>query len=66
MISGYVIEGHVPADVISRLLKDKPPIVGLSVPGMPPGSPGMESANPQPYRVITFDEYGRTTEYARR
>ena len=47
-IDGYIIEGHVPADLIKRLLKERPPIVGLAVPGMPVGSPGMEGPNPEP------------------
>jgi hypothetical protein len=66
LVDGYVIEGHVPADLIKRLLKEKPPVVGLAVPGMPIGSPGMEGPNPQPYEVFTFDKQGRTTVYARR
>lgn len=66
IIDGYVIEGHVPVDAIARLLKEKPPVIGLSVPGMPPGSPGMESPNPQPYSVLAFDREGRVTEYARK
>ncbi len=66
LIQGYVIEGHVPADLIKRLLKEKPQILGLAVPGMPVGSPGMEGPNPQPYEVLTFDKDGRTSVYARR
>ena len=66
LIDGYVIEGHVPADLISRLLKEKPPVVGLAVPGMPVGSPGMEDGNPEPYNVLTFDKGGKTTVYAKR
>jgi hypothetical protein len=66
LIQGYVIEGHVPADVIRRLLKERPPIAGLAVAGMPPGSPGMESANPQPYEVKAFDKSGRITVYAKK
>jgi hypothetical protein len=66
IINNYVIEGHVPVDAIARLLKEKPPVIGLSVPGMPPGSPGMESPNPQPYSVLAFDGNGRVTEYARK
>jgi hypothetical protein len=66
LVNGYVIEGHVPADLIKRLLKEKPPVVGLAVPGMPIGSPGMEGPNPQPYEVFTFDKQGQTTVYARR
>jgi hypothetical protein len=56
----------VPADLIHRLLKEKPAVVGLAVPGMPVGSPGMEGAKPQPYEVLTFDKDGKTSIYARR
>jgi hypothetical protein len=56
----------VPADLIYKLLKEKPAIVGLAVPGMPAGSPGMESNQPEPYEVFTFDKNGRTTVYAKR
>jgi len=66
VIDGYVIEGHVPADLIKRILKERPAIVGLAVPGMPVGSPGMEGPKPEPYEVLTFDKQGRTTVYARR
>ena len=66
LIDGYVIEGHVPADLIYKLLKDKPAVVGLAVPGMPAGSPGMESGQPEAYEVLTFDKNGRTTVYAKR
>ena len=66
LVDGYVIEGHVPADLIKRLLKEKPPVVGLAVPGMPIGSPGMEGPNPQAYEIFTFDKDGRTTVYAKR
>jgi hypothetical protein len=67
-VDGYVIEGHVPADVIDKLLKDRPKIVGLAVPGMPAGSPGMETPGqkPQPYDVIAFDAKGATSVYAKR
>ncbi len=66
MIDGYVVEGHVPADLIKRMLQEKPQIVGIAVAGMPIGSPGMEGRNPQPYVVYTFDKQGRTSVYARR
>ena len=66
LVQGYVIEGHVPADLIHRLLKEKPPVAGLAVPGMPVGSPGMEGPNPQPYEVVTFDKEGKTSVYAKR
>jgi hypothetical protein len=65
-LEGYIVEGHVPADVIRQLLKERPQVLGIAVPGMPAGSPGMESSRPQPYEVLTFDASGRTTVYARR
>jgi hypothetical protein len=66
LTGGYVIEGHVPADLIHKLLKEKPAVVGLAVPGMPVGSPGMEGGKPEPYEVLTFDRSGRTKVYAKR
>lgn len=66
-IGGYTIEGHVPADVIQRLLAEKPRGVrGLTVPGMPMGSPGMEGLISQEYEVLAFDEAGNVEVYARR
>lgn len=64
LVGGYVIEGHVPASDIKRLLKERPAISGLSVAGMPVGSPGMEGATPQPYDVLSFDKQGKTRVYA--
>lgn len=66
LLEGYVLEGHVPVDAIARLLRERPAVAGLSVPGMPPGSPGMESPNPQPYEVLAFDRAGRVKLYARK
>ena len=66
VVQGYLIEGHVPADLIHKLLKERPPVLGLAVPGMPVGSPGMEGGKPEPYEVLTFDKNGRTTVYATR
>jgi hypothetical protein len=66
IVDGYVIEGHVPATEIQRLLKERPAIHGLSVPGMPIGSPGME-IDGQPaeaYDVIAFMEEGSTSVFA--
>lgn len=59
-VDGYVLEGHVPAADVQRLLKDRPAIRGLAVPGMPIGSPGMEVPNtkPAPYDVMSFDRQG--------
>ena len=58
-ISGYVIEGHVPAAALRRFLAEKPNATGLAVPGMPIGSPGMEGGNPETYEVILFGPDGR-------
>ena len=64
LVGGYVIEGHVPVADIQRLLKEKPAIAGLAVPGMPIGSPGMEGPNPRPYDVLAFDKAGKTTVFS--
>ncbi|MDR9468013.1 MAG: DUF411 domain-containing protein [Marinospirillum sp.] len=55
VIDGYVIEGHVPASDIKRLLSERPEITGLAVPRMPHGSPGMETGRQDPYEVVSFD-----------
>jgi hypothetical protein len=56
IVNGYVIEGHVPANDIKRLLQEKPNVVGLSVPQMPVGTPGMEIGNQKdPFTVFAFD-----------
>ena len=65
-VGGYVIEGHVPADLIERLIDEQPAVAGLAVPGMPAGSPGMESGRKEPYDVLTFTRGGETAVYARR
>jgi hypothetical protein len=65
-VGGYVVEGHVPADLIWRLLKEKPKVLGLAVPGMPVGSPGMEGGTKEPYEVLTFDAAGKSAVFARR
>ena len=64
-IGTYVVEGHVPADDIKRMLKEKPAIAGLSAPGMPQGSPGMEQGVKEPYDVIAFKKDGTSTVYAK-
>jgi hypothetical protein len=66
IVGGYVVEGHVPADLVQKLLKEKPKVVGLAVPGMPAGSPGMEQGSKEPYEILTFDAGGKTTVYAKR
>lgn len=68
LVEGYVVEGHVPADLIVRLLRERPRIAGIAVPGMPLGSPGMESPGqaPEPYQVLAFDRSGRISVFARR
>ena len=58
-VAGYVIEGHVPAIAVTRFLEEKPSAIGLAVPGMPIGSPGMEGGTPEPYTVIQFGTQGR-------
>jgi hypothetical protein len=63
-VNGYVIEGHVPADDITRLLAEKPDARGLTVPGMPAGSPGMESPTPEHHQVLLIDKTGKTTVFA--
>ena len=66
-ISGkYVVEGHVPADLVHKVLKEKPAILGLAVPGMPRGSPGMEMGRKDPFDVIAFEKSGKTRVYASR
>jgi hypothetical protein len=65
-IEGYVIEGHVPAADIERLLSEKPKAIGLSVPGMPIGSPGMEvGRKKEPYDVLLLKEDGSTEVYSK-
>jgi hypothetical protein len=63
-IGGYAIEGHVPAADVKRLLATRPKAVGLAVPGMVAGSPGMESDSPQPYQSLLFDKAGKTRVFA--
>ena len=65
LVDGYVIEGHVPAADIRRLLKERPKVRGLAVPGMPNGSPGMEQGYVEPYDVLSFDKNGKVLVYSR-
>lgn len=65
-VGGYFVEGHVPAEQVLRLLKEKPDAKGLTVPGMPIGSPGMEQGDAQqPYEVHLVHQDGTTSVYAR-
>jgi hypothetical protein len=65
-VGDYVIEGHVPASAIKRLLREKPAAAGLAVPGMPLGSPGMEvPGKKDPYEVLAFDRAGKIQVFAR-
>jgi hypothetical protein len=66
VVDGYVVEGHVPAADIQRMLKERPKVAGLAVPGMPIGSPGMEvkGVSPQPYDVMAFEKGGKSSVYA--
>jgi hypothetical protein len=64
VIGDYVVEGHVPANDIVRLLREKPPVKGISVPGMPMGSPGMEGPRKDNYDVLIYDEKGKTKVYS--
>jgi len=67
LVGKYVIEGHVPADLIHKILQEKTAIAGLSVPGMPLGAPGMEqSGGARPYTVMSWTSDGRTAVFARR
>jgi hypothetical protein len=66
VVGGYVIEGHVPAEDVKKLLAAKPKgILGLTIPGMPPSAPGMDTTPFQPYEVLSFDNDGKTAVYAR-
>lgn len=67
VVAGYVIEGHVPAEQIKRLLALRPAALGLAVPSMPPGSPGMEQPDGRshPYEVLLIDKKGREQVFAR-
>jgi hypothetical protein len=57
-VEGYVVDGHVPADVIQKLLKEKPAIAGITLPGMPMGSPGMGGTKTAPFTVYAVSKDG--------
>ena len=67
VVNGYVIEGHVPAADVHRLLKEKPAVTGIAVGGMPIGSPGMEfpGSKGDAYNVVAFDKSGKTQVFAK-
>lgn len=65
-VGNYIVEGHVPASDVKRLLKEKPAIAGIAAPGMPMGSPGMEQGGrKEAYDVISFTKAGRTAVFAK-
>ncbi len=66
IIDGYVVEGHVPAEDVTRLLAERPAVMGIAVPSMPVGSPGMEQGDPADYHaydVVTFDGTGASSVF---
>ncbi len=67
IVNGYVVEGHVPAADIQRLLKEKPAVIGIAAPGMPRGSPGMEvpGGAKDAYDVVAFTRAGKTSVFAK-
>lgn len=68
LVGDYVLEGHVPADVVQQLVKERPNIRGLAVPGMPAGVPGMPDSGPNrdPYEILAIQHDGSTELYAKR
>jgi hypothetical protein len=68
IVNGYVVEGHVPADAVLKMLKEKPAIAGIAVPGMPMGSPGMDVPGGQKdaFNIVSFDKSGKTAIYQKR
>lgn len=64
-IDGYLVEGHVPASAIKKMLKERPKVKGISVPGMPIGSPGMEADHVESYNVISFTNNGTQNIFER-
>jgi hypothetical protein len=58
-VGGYIVEGHVPAQVVDRLLRERPPIRGISLPGMPDGSPGMTGIKNEPFLIYELSDEGK-------
>lgn len=65
VVGTFIVEGHVPAADVKRLLSEKPAVRGIAVPGMPIGSPGMEQGPPEKYDVIAFTAAGVTSVFAK-
>jgi hypothetical protein len=63
-LGGYVVEGHVPLEVLSKLISEKPAVKGLALPGMPDGAPGMGTPKTTPLHVLSFDDAGKLEHYA--
>lgn len=66
LAGGYVVVGHVPAEVLKRLLADRPPVAGIAVPGMPQSAPGMDGSPRDHYDVVGFDRAGHSRVYEAR
>lgn len=64
VVDGYVVEGHVPADLVQKMLSERPGIAGLAAPGMPNGAPGMEGGTKDRYEIVAFARSGETSVYA--
>ena len=64
-VEGYVIDGHVPVDIVNKLLSEKPAIAGITLPGMPSGSPGMYGTKTEPFTIYAVTKDGKEpTVYA--
>jgi hypothetical protein len=64
LVGDYVVEGHVPADEVKRLLAERPSHAGIAAPGMPAGSPGMDVPNSPPYDIVAWNRDGTRSRYA--
>ena len=64
LVDGYVVEGHVPADQVKRLLAERPSLAGIAAPGMPAGGPGMDLPNAPPYDIVAWGHDGTQSTYA--
>jgi hypothetical protein len=64
VVGGYLVEGHVPVDDIRRLLSERPDVTGITAPGMPQMSPGMQSVEPKGYDVLSFDKEGNVRVFS--